>query len=162
MNAELYSPNSPAPGGEAAIHAAGLAVNRSTPADEQSIREAVPLARQAALHVKPQSESTGWQVGEFTGLPIALYQNWLYEKNRNWHFTDGTLCVLWCIEFPHARSDYAKHHRYISSTRRDYNNGRHQASAPVEPCVGYDRWGDPLAAVPARGPLPTQDATRRP
>jgi hypothetical protein len=95
-------------------------------------------------------------VGEFTGLKIALYQNWLYEKNREWHFTDGTLCVLWCVEFPHANSDYAKNHKYIASTRRDYNNGKHQALAPSEPCVGYDRWGEPTRARSVRSPLPTR------
>jgi hypothetical protein len=148
-------PPSPAAQGEAAICAAGLAANRSNPTDETEIRRVVPVARAAALSVKSRSESTGWQVGEFTGLPIALYQNWLYEMNRQWRFTDGTLCVLWCVEFPHARSDYAKNNTYIRSTRRDYNNGKHQAPAPAEPCVAYDRWGNPLEAVQARGPLPT-------
>lgn len=108
MSAHRYSP---ATGGEAAIHKAGLAVNQADPTGETEIRQAVPVARAAAVNVKRHSESTGWQVGEFTGLPIALYQNWLYEKNREWRFTDGTLCVLWCVEFPHARSDYAKNNR---------------------------------------------------
>ena len=56
-------------------------------------------------------------------MNISAFQNWLYEKNCEWHFTDGTLCVLWCVKFPEARSDYAKRHRYIASTRRDYNKG---------------------------------------
>ncbi len=146
----------PAAGGEEAIHAAGLTVNKANPVGEAEIRAAVPTARAAAHNVKSRSESTGWQMGEFTGLGISPYQNWLYEKNREWRFTDGTLCVLWCLEFPHSRSDYAKHHRYIASTRRDYNNGKHGAPAPAEPCVGYDRWGAPTMGSVARGPLPTR------
>lgn len=143
-------PSNPAAEGEAAIHAAGLAMNKLNPTGEAEIRQAVALARSAALAVKNRSESTGWQIGEFTGLPIALFQNWLYEKNRRWRFTDGTLCVLWCIEFPHSRSDYAKNHGYIRSTRRDYNNGKHQAPAPPEPCVGYDSRGEPVESAPSQ------------
>ena len=73
--------SNPAAEGEAAIHAAGLAVNKLNPTGEAEIRQAVALARSAALAVKNRSESTGWQIGEFTGLPIARFQNWLYEKN---------------------------------------------------------------------------------
>lgn len=141
MRAEL---STPADGGEAAIHAAGKAVNKRNTTGEEEIRGAIPAARTAALSVKSQSESTGWQVGEFTGLTISPFQNWLYEKNREWTFTDGTLCVLWSVEFPHARSDYAKNHRYIASTRRDYNAGKHHAPPPTVPCTGYDRWQLPV------------------
>lgn len=157
MNPHLYTP---AAGGEAAIHTAGVAVNGLNPTGEAEIRKAIPAARAAALAVKNRSESTTWQVGEFTGLPIALYQNWLYEKNRGWRFTDGTLCVLWCVEFPHARSDYAKNNAYIRSTRRDYNNGKHQAPAPAERCVGYDRWGDPIEPVRGLRVLPMRAPVR--
>ena len=139
-----------------------MAANTINAAGEAEIRNAVPAARAAAVAVKSRSESTGWQTGEFTGLPIAIYQNWLYEQNRAWRFTDATLCVLWCVEFPQARSDYAKHYTYIASTRRDYNNGRHQAPAPAEACVGYDRWGEPVTTVRARGPLPTREPVPMP
>jgi hypothetical protein len=83
-------PRSPAPQGEAAIHAGALAVNHLNPTGESEIRQAIPLARAAAFAVKSRSESSGWRVGEFTGLPIAIFQNWLYEQNRSWRFTDGT------------------------------------------------------------------------
>ena len=98
----------PASDGEQAVQAAGLAVNSRLLESEEAIRRAVPLARQAAVAVKTRSESTNWRTGRFTGLPIAIFQNWLYEMNREWHFTDGTLCVLWCLEFPDARCDYPK------------------------------------------------------
>ncbi len=145
-------------GGETAIHAAGIAVNRSNPVGEEEIRRAVPAARAAALALKNKSESTGWRVGEFTGLGISAFQNWLYEKNREWHFTDGTLCVLWSVEFPHAHSDYPKRHKYIATTRRDYNNGDHGAPAPAEPCVGYDRWGEPTESLCSRSSRTTRAA----
>lgn len=136
--------HAPAADGEAAIRAAGDAINERNPASEDEIRSAVPAARAAALALKTRSESTGWQVGRFTGLGISAFQNWLFEQNRQWHFTDGTLCVLWCVEFPDARSNYAKNHRYVESTRRDYNRGEHHAEAPSEPCVPYSRFGRPL------------------
>jgi hypothetical protein len=101
------------------------------------IRRAVPLANQAASREKSRSESTSWQIGRYTGLRIAIFQNWLYEQNRTWRFTDGTLCVLWCVEFPDARCDYAEKSHYVASTRREYNAGRHQAKAPAEPSVAY-------------------------
>jgi hypothetical protein len=82
MNLHLYSP---AVDAESAVHAAGLAVNATNPTGEADIRAAIPIARAAARRLKSRSESTSWQVGEFTGLPIAVYQNWLYEKNREWH-----------------------------------------------------------------------------
>lgn len=129
----------PAEGGSRAIHAAGLSVDDFDLETADRIRRAVSLANQAALAVKSHSESTFWKVGRFTGLPIAIYQNWLYEQNREWRFTDGTLCVLWCVEFPDARSDYAEKHHYIASTRREYNAGRHQADAPAVPSVAYER-----------------------
>jgi hypothetical protein len=135
----------PASHGTEAIYAAGLAVNKRRLDSTDAIRRAIPVARQAAVAVKSRSESTGWQVGQFTGLSIAIYQNWLYEVNREWHFTDGTLCVLWCIEFPDARSDYPARWHYIASTRREYNTGRHQAPAPAIPCVGYDESGNPAS-----------------
>jgi hypothetical protein len=118
------------------------------------IRRAVPLARQAAMAVKSGSESSSWKLGRFTGLPTAIYQNWLYERNRDWHFTDGALCVLWCVELPDARCDYADKHHYIASTRREYNAGRHQADAPSVPSIAYFR-ATPAAQhqpAPRRGP----------
>ena len=133
-----------APQGTEAIHAAGTAVNGLTLTNAQEIRAAIPIARAAALAVKSRSESTNWQIGDFTGLRVAIFQNWLYEQNREWHFTDGTLAVLWCVELPHARSDYAEHHHYIASTRTEYNAGRHQAPAPKTPSVAYDANGWPM------------------
>jgi hypothetical protein len=140
----------PASGGTEAIHAAGVAVNRQRLESTESIRRAIPIARQAAAAAKSLSESTGWRVGRYTGLPIAIYQNWLYEMNRDWRFTDGTLCVLWCIEFPDARSDYPDKWHYIASTRGEYNRGRHQAPAPSVPCVGYDITGKSVSTPPAK------------
>ena len=133
-----------APLGREAIYAAGKAVNPRTPASTSQIRGAIPIARQAAMAIKNRSESTSWQIGDFTGLRIAIFQNWLYEQNRQWRFTDGTLAVLWSVEFPHARSDYAKHYDYIASTRTAYNSGRHQAPAPRTPSVAYDAGGSPV------------------
>lgn len=89
-----------------AIYAAGSAVNGFDLEATERIRRAIPKANQAAFAIKKRSESTDWNIGRYTGLPIAIFQNWLYEQNREWHFTDGTLCVLWCVEFPDARSDY--------------------------------------------------------
>ncbi len=152
-----------ASGGLEAIRAAGLAVNHLDLSSPQQIRRAIPIARTAALKVKSWLESTSWKFGDFTGLPIAIYQNWLYEQNRHWHFTDGTLCVLWTVEIPNSRSDYALHHDYIASTRRDYNAGRHQADAPAESCVGYDRAGQPVgSAAPGAGPIVTARTGERP
>lgn len=136
----------PASGGREAIQAAGQAVNHLDLSSTDQIRKAIPLARRAARAQKSWSESRDHNSGDLTGLPTAIYQNWLYEQNREWHFTDGTLCVLWCVEFPNATSDYPEKHDYIASTRRDYNAGRHQADAPSIPCVGYDRDGQPLAS----------------
>ena len=87
-----------------------------------------------------------WDMGGYTGMRIAKFQNWLYEQNREWHFRDKTPCVLWCVECPYAKSDYPAHSNYIASTRHDYNAGRHQAPAPATPCVAYDRRG-------GRGPV---------
>ena len=64
-------------------------------------------------------------------LAIAIYQNWLYEMNREWRFTDGTLCVLWCVEFPDANSDYPEKRHYIASTRNDYNKGTSSFPRPT-------------------------------
>jgi hypothetical protein len=140
----------PASDGKQAVHGAGLTVNSRLLESEEAIRRAVPLAWQAAVAVKTRSESTNWQTGRFTGLSIAIFQNWLYEMNREWHFTDGTLCVLWCLEFPDARCDYPEKRRYIASTRRDYNQGRHQAPAPLVPCAGYDINGNPIPGSASR------------
>ena len=89
-------------------------------------------------------------MGRYTGMRIAKFQNWLYEQNRGWHFRDETLCVLWCVEFPDAKSDYPAHLDYIDSTRRDYNAGKHQAPPPRVPCVSYDRRGTPFVSKRGR------------
>lgn len=138
-----------AAGAHEALEAAGRAVNHLTLESPAEIRRAVPKARQAAVSVKSRTESSDWRTGDFTGLPLAIFQNWLYEQNREWHFTDGTLAVLWCVELPHAQADYAEKHHYVASTRRDYNAGRHQAAAPPVPCVGFDREGNPLVRAAA-------------
>lgn len=59
------NPNVPAAGGEAAIHAADLAVNQVNPIGEVEIRKAIPLARAPAVAVKARSESTGWQASNW-------------------------------------------------------------------------------------------------
>lgn len=153
----------PASQGTEAIHAAGVAVRAWTLDSTEAIRRAIPTARQAAVALKSRSESSTWQTGRFTGLPIAIYQNWLCEMNRAWRFTDGTLCVLWCVEFPDARSDYAEKRHYIASTRRDYNSGKHQAPAPAEPCVEYDILGTPTSsAQPRRAAAPSAPPVAQP
>jgi hypothetical protein len=134
----------PADGAETAIAAAGRAVNGRDLTTTVQIRRVIPEADHEASTLKRRSESTNWRTGRFTGLPIAIFQNWLYEQNREWRFTDGTLCVLWCVEFPDARSDYAERWHYVASTRTEYNAGRHQANAPEHPCLGYDRNGIPV------------------
>ena len=72
--------------GKHAVHAAGLAVNQFALTSVADIRAAVRPAKQAALAVKATSESTNGRTGYFTGMPIAIFQNWLYEQNREWCF----------------------------------------------------------------------------
>jgi hypothetical protein len=134
-----------------ALAAAGRAVNDFVVDDESAIRMALPIASAAASRVTARIEGTG-QYGRYTGLRIAKAQNWLYERNRHWQFSNATLCVLWCVEFPDAKSDYAARSHYIASTRRDYNAGRHQTPAPSVPSVSYDR--DAAASRPRRSPGP--------
>jgi hypothetical protein len=131
--------DSPPPAGREAIFAAGSAVDGLPLSTTQELRAAIPIARTAADTVTRVSRSQRWDMGRLTGMRIAKFQNWLYEQNREWHFRDETLCVLWCLEFPDAKSDYCEHLHYIDSTRRDYNAGKHQARAPNRPCVAYDR-----------------------
>ena len=131
--------DAPAFQGPEAIRAAGQAVNDQQLAAPRQIRSAVNIAALAASRVKSRSESGGWQIGRYTGLRIAKFQNWLYDANRAWRFTDGTLCVLWCVEFPDARSDYASKPHLIKSTRTEYNKGRHQAAPPTTPSRSYQR-----------------------
>jgi hypothetical protein len=131
--------NTPAGGGREAIHAAGEAVDGLLLDVTPEIRAAIPIARAAADAVKTQSESLRRDMGRYTGMRTAKFQNWLYEQNREWQFRDETLCVLWCVEFPDSKSDYPLHLDYVASTREDYNAGRHQNDRPAEPCVAYDR-----------------------
>ena len=110
----------------------------------EAIKRAVPLAAQVAALVKSASESDNWQQGRYTGMRIAKFQNWLYEQNRLWRFTDGTLCVLWVVEFPAARAAYiAGWDDYLPKVRREYNAGRHQASVPAAPSVPFRMDGTP-------------------
>jgi hypothetical protein len=103
-----------------------------------AIRAAVPIARKAADAVKRGSESLRWDMGRYTGMRVAKYQNWLYEQNRDWHFRDETLCVLWCVEFPEAKCDYPAHFDYINLVRREYNRSGHKVDEPPRvPCVRY-------------------------
>jgi hypothetical protein len=131
--------NTPAALGTEAIYAAGDAVDGLPMTTTDKIWAAVPAARLAADGVTTVSQSIRRDMGRYTGMRIAKFQNWLYEMNRQWHFRDETLCVLWCVEFPDAKCDYPSHSDYIASTRRDYNAGKHQAPAPATPCVAYDR-----------------------
>lgn len=128
-----------------ALYSAGTAINHLPLATEDAIRRAIPVAAAAAARVEGRVAGVG-QFGRFTGLRIAKAQNWIYEQNRKWQFSDGTLCVLWCVEFPDAKSDYPARSHYIASTRREYNAGRHQGPAPTVPCVQYIGSGDPAAA----------------
>ena len=131
--------NEPAAKGREAIHAAGEAVD-ATPLDTtQAIRAAIPIARAAADAIKTRSESLRWDMGRYTGMRTAKFQNWLYEQNREWHFRDETLAVLWSVEYPEAKADYAERVDYVRTTRHDYNNGQHQNDRPAEPSVAYDR-----------------------
>ncbi len=95
----------PSDDGKAAIHSAGVAINWRRLDSPEAIRTAAALASQVAELVKAGSESQFWQQGRFTGMRIARFQNWLYEQNRRWRFTDGTLCALWCFEYPGADAD---------------------------------------------------------
>lgn len=132
--------NVPARGGREAIYAAGAAVNQLPLDSIQAIRSAVSVARTAADCIKLGSESQRWDMGRYTGMRVAKYQNWLYEQNREWHFTDETLCVLWCVEFPEARCDYPAHLDYIHAVRLEYNRSGHNVDSPPNvPCIGYGR-----------------------
>jgi len=119
------------------------------------------MARAAADEVSTVSHSLRWDMGRFTGMRIAKFQNWLYEQNREWHFRDETLCVLWCVEFPDAKSDYPAHLDYIDSTRRDYNAGKHQAPAPTVSCVAYDRRGHTASSGARRAKVSTRQSMSR-
>jgi len=133
----------PSAEGRAAIHAAGAAINWKALMTPETIRAAARLGASVAEIVKPASESEFWQQGHYTGMRIAKFQNWLYEQNRFWRFTDGTLCALWCIEYPDAHADYAERWDfYLPSVRAEYNEGRHQAQCPAVPCVAYDAQGN--------------------
>ena len=112
----------------------------------EAIRRAVPFAAKVAELVKASSESSTWQQGRYTGMRIAKFQNWLYEQNRIWRFTDGTLCALWVVELPEAHADYIGGWQgYLPDVRREYNQGRHQADAPENPSVPYGANGVPLS-----------------
>ena len=93
--------------GMAAIEAAGAAIKKMMLISPEAIRKAVKVAAQAARAFKPVSESNAWDQGRFTGMRIAKLQNWLYEQNERWRFTDGALCAPWCAEYPEAKADYA-------------------------------------------------------
>ena len=155
--------DTPAPNGAEAIQAAGQAVNDQVLESAHQILSAVPIAAEAAERVKSRSESTGWQIGRYTGLRIAKFQNWLYEANRAWRFTDGTLCVLWCVELPDARSPYASKPHLVRSTRTEYNAGRHQAPKPHTPSRSYRRGDAARSGQPDRqqtqGPRSEPDAS---
>ena len=99
--------DAPTPAGAAAIEAAGNAINKRLLISPEAIRKAAKAAAQAARAFKPVSESNAWDQGRFTGMRIAKFQNWLYDQNQRWRFTDGTLCALWCAEYPEAKADYA-------------------------------------------------------
>jgi hypothetical protein len=109
-----------------------LPMNTTSP-----VKAAVSVAASAAAIMTTVSHSRRWDMGRYTGMRIAKFQNWLYEQNREWHFRDETLCVFWCVELPDAKSDYAVHLEYIDGTRRLYNAGRHQPPAPRTPSVAY-------------------------
>lgn len=147
--------NDPAPKGRDAIYAAGCAVSVTPLSDTSTaLRDAVPIAARAAAAVQPASVSLRWDMGRHTGLRVARFQNWLYEQNREWHFSDEVLCVLWMVEFPDAKCDYASHFDYIDSVRNEYNRTGHKVDdPPTVPCVGY-RWvprADARSAQSQRG-----------
>jgi len=132
--------NEPARNGRDAIRAAGEAVDALPMNSTEAIRAAVSTARKAADEVKRGSESLRWDMGRYTGMRVAKYQNWLYEQNREWHFRDETLCVLWCVEFPEAKCDYPAHFDYIDLVRREYNRTGHKVDDPPHTrCVKYER-----------------------
>ena len=127
--------NVPATNGREAICAAGRAVDALRMDNSDRIRSAVPLAQKSADGVKGRSESLRWDMGRYTGMRVAKYQNWLYEQNREWHFRDETLCVLWCVEFPEAKCDYPSHFDYIDAVRREYNRTGHKVRKPPRPVI---------------------------
>ena len=132
--------NEPARGGWEAIRAAGEAVDSLRMDTTDAIRNAVPVATKAADALKRTSESVRWDMGRYTGMRTAKFQNWLYEQNRDWHFRDQTLCVLWCVEFPQAKCDYPVHLDYIDAVRREYNRFGHKVDTPPKtPCLQHER-----------------------
>jgi hypothetical protein len=132
--------NEPAKNGREAIRAAGESVDALPMNTADAIRAAVPVARTAGANVKTASEAQRWDMGRYTGMRIAKFQNWLYEQNREWHFRDETLSVLWCVEFPEARCDYPAHFDYIDRVRREYNRDGHKVDDPPQaPVLKYDR-----------------------
>lgn len=132
--------NEPARSGRDAIRAAGEAVDGLPMGTTDAIRAAVPAAVEAGDGVKRGSEAQRWDMGRYTGMRVAKFQNWLYEQNREWHFRDETLCVLWCLEFPEAKCDYPAHFEYIDGVRREYNVSGHKVDDPPKlPVPRYDR-----------------------
>lgn len=69
--------NEPARLGREAIRKAGEAVDGVPMSGPDAIRAAVPIARRAADSVKSASESSRWDMGRYTGMRVAKYQNWL-------------------------------------------------------------------------------------
>jgi hypothetical protein len=131
--------------GVAAIEAAGAAINRMLLISPEAITKAAKVAAQAARAIKPVSESNARDQGRFTGMRTAKFQNWLYDQNQRWRFTDGTLCGVWCAEFPESKADYAaRWDFYLPSVRNEYNAGRHQAKAPNIRSTAFDLSGNPV------------------
>lgn len=143
--------NVPASGGRDAIFAAGCAVSVGPLSDSPTaLRAAAGEASRAATRVRASSVSVRWDMGRYTGLRVARFQNWLYEQNREWHFTDEVLCVIWMVEFPDAKCDYATHFDYIDLVRTEYNRNGHKVDdPPAEPCFGY-RWRPRVASETAQ------------
>ena len=93
--------------------------------------QAVPGARAAARKVKSWLESDCRKIGDFTGLPKAIYQNWLMSRTSVAP-TDGRLASSGGRDSD-AKSDYPRRHLYVASSRRITSRRRDQADAPPSP-----------------------------
>jgi hypothetical protein len=115
-----------------AIREAGCAVDMVPMSTTGAIRAAVPVAAAAAGAVTIVSQSLHWDIARYTRMPITKFQKWLYEQNPKWHFCDETICVLWCVEFPDAKSGYPANLHYIDRTLRERHAWRTTGAAECQ------------------------------
>ena len=127
-----------------AIREAGASVKADTSMEMSALEDSLGTARAAARKIVVPVDR-GKHKGQFTGLAVAKFQQELYARNAEWHFTDRTLCVLWRLELPNAMN-YFEHPEYVWRTRNDVNRGKHSGGnpKPEQKYVGYDVHGAPI------------------